>query len=317
LFELNGGQMTLVRFDNHNHLTLEIFPYTKSQVASEKATGLPAKFFRKSGQRKLRTEAYSQPNLFAVQRLKDISPQALDALIKYGNNKEGWSALSYAITYAHDWEAAEALIESGIGINTIDSTSGRFAPFTPIVRLIELAGHGHPPYRENGSRLLRKIIEKGIDVSLPIKEGLNQGQFILRETGFLNKNHLNNELDIFLSKYKIDLNFRSQLGHDPVYRTLESRNIEGLTILLKHGIKINDMDCLGHLHLSSSASKDRENIHFLIENGANPFIASDFNPQITSIDRLLEKIMKFTNEYHESYKREMIPYLMSLGAQIR
>jgi hypothetical protein len=307
--------MTSVRLDECNHLTLEIFPYIQSQVTTERTVVLPAKFLRKSGQRRLRTETQSQRNLFAMQPLKDISPQALDAIIKYGNNKEGLSALNYAIAYAHDWEAAEALIEAGIGINTMDYTRGNFLPLTPIVSLIDLAGHGHLPYRENGSRLLRKLIEKGIDAFLPMKGELNQGQYILRETGFLNNAHLNNEVDLFLSKYEIDLNFSSQLGHDPIYRVLESRNIEGLKILLKYGAKIDDLDCLAHLHLSSSASDDKEIIQFLIENSANPFIASDLNHQITSIDQLLKKIINRSNDY-ESYKREMLPFLISLGAQI-
>ena len=199
----------------------------------------------RAGQRRLRIENT------AARLQNNISPEALDALIKYSNNKENWSALNYAICYAHDWKAAEALIEAGIGINTRDGHVG----YTPIIQLLDLATHGHPPYRENGTALLRKLIQKGIDLSLPMGNGLNQGQYILGETAlFYCAPHLNAELELFLTKYKIDLNFVTKSNTHPIQMAIQFPNLEAIKTLIKHGAKINNIDCFSRLYSTGTVS---------------------------------------------------------------
>lgn len=288
----------------------------KSTSPDEATSGRSLMRGSSAGQRRLRAETQPNANVALVHANNNISPEALDALVKYGNNPQGWSALSYAIDVAHDWTAAAALIEAGIGINSKDGPAG----YTPIVRLMMLAVHGHPPYRENGTKLLRNLILKGIDISLPMGYSLNQGQFVLAGVGLFYNPHLNAELDLFLTKYPIDLNsFPKGNGMNPIQQALQSSYIDMVKILLQHGSKVDKIDCFSYLfNHTNIAAEMKEMISLLINHGANPLRASDLDPKMTSIDHLLKKILSLPNDNHYAdYKREMIPYLMNLGAQIR
>jgi hypothetical protein len=62
----------------------------------------------------------------------------------------------------------------------------------------------------------------------------------------------------------------------------------------------------------------KEMISLLISNGANPLRVSNVDSKMTSIDCLLKRIITLPNDNHYTdYKKEMIPYLISLGAQVR
>jgi ankyrin repeat protein len=270
-----------------------------------------------AGQRRLRTETQLNSNLALFHSQESISPEALDAIIKYGKNPYNWSPLNYAIAVT-DWKAAGALIDAGIGINTKNGHVG--SDYTPIIRLLELAGHGHLPYRENATILLRKIILKGIDISLPMECGLTQGQYVLGGTAlFYCAPHLNAELELFLTTYKVNPNFLpATYSMGPMQLALQFPYIDTVKTLLKYGAKVNEIDCFSRLGLMGTSVQTKEMISLLISNGANPLRVSNVDSKMTSIDCLLKRIITLPNDNHYTdYKKEMIPYLISLGAQVR
>lgn len=297
--------MTLSEINKINLTTIYKNIYSQSNIqttidSNQKLT-LPS-----AGQRRLRTEI----GLFNFQN--NLSPEALDALVKYGNNKEGYSALNYAIEFVHDWKAVDALIEAGLGINSKDGHVGN----TPILRLLSLAANYGPDYAVNAKSALRKLIQKGIDPSLPMGNGFNQGQFCLYETACFYQGKLNSELDLFLTKYNIDLNLKSGY-RKPIQHVIQFSDLEPIKILMKHGARINDIDCFNNFHLTSTAQQVKERIQFLINLGANPLIVASSDPKISAIDQVLKRVLAIPNDNGcDAFKRELIPYLLSLGAKM-
>jgi hypothetical protein len=249
------------------------------------------------------------------------SPEAIEILVKYSNNPLKMTPLNYTIEKG-DLHAAKILIDAGLGLNAIDNGA------TPAIRLLNLIRSSGGQHRI-ATELFYKILTKGIDFHLTLPDinlQTNQGQQLLILALWVPNS--TDILELLLNHYKIDPNF--QIGHKKFIQFLiESQYIilypDKLQVLLNHLVKLNDLDCFSEFWIYSVpitniheySANFKKSISLLINHGANPRRGSTHNPKITAIDKLLKNVIALPQSQEASvFKKEIIPFLVSIGAQI-
>ena len=87
---------------------------------------------------------------------------------------------------------------------------------------------------------------------------------------------------------------------------------------------LNEIDCFSSFWIAFLPDKNidlcinRFKQSILVTHGANPYILSAMDSNVTGIDQLLRRILKLpNNESNYAFKMEIIPFLIGLGAQIK
>ncbi len=251
------------------------------------------------------------------------SPEVVDILIKYSNNPLKITPLSYAIEKG-DLHAAEILINAGLGLNAKEVNG-----VTPAIRLLNLIRSSNGQ-NKLATDLFYKILAKGIDFQLPLYPEnnlrVNQGQQLLIIALWIPNSV--DILELLLSRYKIDPNFEVnniRFVHFLIGSEYVILYPDKLQVLLKNLAKVNDLDCFSAFwiffvpktDIQKYAANFKVSVALLINHGANPRRPSTKNPQIAAIDQMLKNVMSLPESQEANvFKKDVIPFLLGLGAQI-
>lgn len=266
--------------------------------------------------------SHSEPNYDSLSMIEDTGltqrsikalPNVMDVISKYGNNPHNLSPLNYAIDIS-DFDAAQSLIEAEIGLNSCERLSYRQEKYTytPAVRLSIMMVHY--PYSETAGSLLKLILPK-IDLNqmhdnygIPV----TQGQRILICLVETFENSKASEIaEILMRDYGVDPNFTfTKYNRTLIEHASQFSNLENIAILVKYGVNISDFDCFSNFSINIKTPDDYKNfIIYLINNGANPLMISDQDPNMTAIDHLIKNISSMSHEPCPGFKDEIIPFL--------
>lgn len=223
----------------------------------------------KSGMRKAKAEIQNQENLkevidhkketslcvSGVQVQKEINPELLDILIKYGNNPEGIPVLHYAVKM-QDINAVRLLLAHGANVNTRDAKLNK----TPI----------HIASEIGNVDLINLLLDKGADIFAVDVNDMNVFHYAIlsdnsRETIYLLRKNVK---DTSLVN-SLATDFLKFGGISPLAGACLLAKNESIVALVECGAKINEVNDQGYTILSWAAYNCNEKtIKFLINNGA-------------------------------------------------